>query len=172
MLNDHSKVADVACGIGYGSYIIAINSPERIVYAIDLDAGAIEYAMQYYRLQNINYSCNDVRTIDAQIGPLDAVVSFETIEHVSNPKPLLAWVLQILKEDGLFICSTPNEEKLKFTKAGFPHHERHYTPVEFETLLMEAGFKVTERYTQHNRETGELVKGWDGLYNIAVCTRA
>jgi 2-polyprenyl-3-methyl-5-hydroxy-6-metoxy-1,4-benzoquinol methylase len=172
LISGKSRVSDVACGIGYGSYIIAKASPDRTVYAVDLDAGAIEYAIQNYSLPNIDYICNDVRTIDRQIGPLDAVISFETIEHIPNPRPLLVWASEILKKDGVLICSTPNEDKLKFTKAGFPYHEKHYTPYEFEALLTEAGFKITGRYTQHDRETGELVEGWDGLYNIAICTPA
>ena len=38
----------------------------------------------------------------------DVIVSFETIEHVTDYRVYLAEVRRVLKDEGLFICSTPN----------------------------------------------------------------
>ncbi|MGB2631173.1 MAG: class I SAM-dependent methyltransferase, partial [Candidatus Omnitrophota bacterium] len=73
-----------------------------------------------------------------------------------------------LKTGGLFIVSTPNQNKLVFNKKDFPFHLRHYTPEEFEELLSRSGFKIRNRVTQYNRESEEVSEGWEGLYNIAV----
>src|SRR3989339_729977 len=51
-------VLDVACGSGYGSYIIA-NSGAKKVYAADCDSKTISYAKKRYPHDNINYICTD-----------------------------------------------------------------------------------------------------------------
>ena len=40
----------------------------------------------------------------------DAVVSFETIEHVSEPGLLLQEIARVLTDEGMCICSSPNRD--------------------------------------------------------------
>ena len=84
------KVLDAACGCGYGSYILA-QLPGVEVHGLDYDQGAIDYAEAHY-LRSVSShgsaSTFEVADLDAwEPGSVDAVVSFETIEHlVQEPK--------------------------------------------------------------------------------------
>ena len=69
----------------------------------------------------------------------DCVVSFQVIEHI-EPKTALTYLSEIkrvLKNGGIFICSTPNKKLrlLPFQKPWNPEHKKEYTRKEFEKLL-------------------------------------
>lgn len=66
---------------------------------------AVEYGRTHWDL--------DLRVIDANFqnkveGKFDAIVLWDTIEHLSNPKRLLSELRQMLKEDGILALSTPD----------------------------------------------------------------
>ena len=155
-----SFVLDVACGCGYGSKLL--HDLGFNVYGVDIDEGAIEYAKTHHNGPHFIQGVAE----DAY-GPFDAVVSFETLEHLKNP-------LEALKnfEAPLLWCSVPNEEKYPFSPEKFKDddypHQRHYTPKEFEKLLNDGGFEVFERYTQKDKQ-GDITKGTDGLFLVYGC---
>jgi len=74
----------------------------------------------------------------------DAVVSFETIEHVLDGSRFFIEMHRILKPGGTFICSTPN---IRYT-AHPPYHVREYTPEEFYELIQH-WFPHIEHYGQY-----------------------
>ena len=49
-------VADIACGVGYGSFLLADECGDRIkhIYAIDNDAESIRFALKRYTHQQNN----------------------------------------------------------------------------------------------------------------------
>ena len=57
------RVTDLACGVGYGSVILAEAGIK--VRAVDIDSEAIAYAKEYYLHPLINYHCADIN----QAGP-------------------------------------------------------------------------------------------------------
>lgn len=170
-VGDNFAVADIACGIGYGSFILA--QVERIssIFAMDIDPGAIEYAHSYYEHQKIEYREGDVTQVPLVPASFDMVMSFETIEHIQEYQKVLAIFFAALKPGGLLLCSSPNEEVIPLETMNNPYHFRHFTPAEFETCLQEAGFQVLERYTQTDRESDQMESGWHGIYNTAVCKK-
>ena len=127
-LKPRSHVLDLACGCGYGAHILA-EAGHRVV-AMDREAEAIAYAEQHYAHPNITY-----RVADAQDGgalPLvDAVVCFETLEHLEHPGILLNRFRGVAP---VLLASVPNEEKFPFR--GYKFHHRHYTAEEFDLSLI------------------------------------
>ena len=81
-----SRVVDFSCGVGYGSRILAVAG--NTVSGFDIDAEAIEYAKQHYLWHNTTFSVADGNS-PGELGEYDAAVSFETIEHIEDPRPLL-----------------------------------------------------------------------------------
>src|SRR5882672_4626203 len=72
----------------------------------------------------------------------DAVVSFETIEHVPDPARFVAECARVLKPGGLFLVSTPNRE-LWSPRSAKPlqrHHVKEFSRKEFLQVLQP--FKV------------------------------
>ena len=157
-----SKVADVACGCGYGSWMLYAAGHD--VTGVDISQEAIEYAeVNYPGPQYIRADVSEFR------GRFDVLVSFVTIEHLADPESFLK------KADApLLMASVPNEEILKFRPAKFADdeypHLRHYTPAEFEKLLNDAGFKVEEKFCQPSKR-GEIEAGTNGAFLIFMAYR-
>lgn len=157
-----AKVLDLACGCGYGSWIL--HSVGLEVTGADISSEAISFAEQHY--PGPAYLCQKAEEAS---GDFDAFVTFETLEHLDEPERLLKSV-----HAPLVIASVPNENVMpysaeKFLKDKFPH-KRHYTPQQFNELLESCGLKVIERYCQLNKY-GDIVPGSDGLFLINVCSR-
>lgn len=106
------NVLDGACGEGYGSAILSETAAS--VIGIDIDAGAVIRASEKYNdkknLKFIEASIADLHVIADH--SLDAVISFETIEHVpvEVQGEYLGEIARILKPDGFLVMSTPNKE--------------------------------------------------------------
>ena len=98
---------DCACGSGYGTKILS-NKAEKII-GVDFAQEAIDFANSYQSGENIEYICNDIGRLHFDKSFFDAIISFETLEHL--PKEVcLSFLDKIsywLKPDGLFIGSSP-----------------------------------------------------------------
>lgn len=157
-----SRVLDLACGIGYGSQMLA-KAGHRVI-GVDVSAEAIAYAEEYYSHPNVTFECRAAEDLNAdELGTFDAVVSFETIEHLAEP----AWVLSHWSHYARTLyASVPNEEV-------FPHagrvkfHHRHYTRAQFSDLLSSNGWKPAEWHGQAGPES-EVAPEVKGRTLIAV----
>ena len=157
------RVADIGCGVGYGSKIMADNGCR--VRAIDVDEEAIAYGKQHYADDHIAYAA--VSADNAGPYPiLDAAVMFECIEHMEDPLPALNRVNQYADR---LLCSVPNE--LVFPHNGrILYHYRHYTPAEFEHLLNVAGYEIEKLWGQAGPES-DPEENIQGRTLIALCRK-
>jgi 2-polyprenyl-3-methyl-5-hydroxy-6-metoxy-1,4-benzoquinol methylase len=127
----HKKVADIACGSGYGSNLIA-NGGARKVIGIDSDESTIRYAKKRYRRQNVIYKVGDAHCLDMISQTIDVVISFETIEHMKHPMKFLSEVKRVLKRSGTLLISTPNSN---YSMRDNPFHLKEYALKELNHLL-------------------------------------
>lgn len=167
-LPPNSRVVDVACGIGYGSSILA--DAGHTVLAIDNSEEAIAYGREHYSRPNIEFLCADASSLS--LGEFDAAVCFETIEHIENPRPLLLE----LRKAPVLICSVPNETVFPFRSErngwrGYAYHFRHYTRREFEGLLNSTGWNVTDWHGQEGPES-EVAPNVEGRFLVAEAVRS
>jgi 2-polyprenyl-3-methyl-5-hydroxy-6-metoxy-1,4-benzoquinol methylase len=159
------RTLDAACGCGYGSAILL--SSAKSVYGIDSSAEAISWAREHF--PGPIYIKGKIEDSPWQ-GRFDTVVSLETIEHVPDPSPLLKVFRKACR--GKFIVSTPNEARYPFVPHAYvndqsPHYQ-HYTPEQFDKLLLEHGFKILSRHFQHGK-LSEVKPGVDGMFMVYVC---
>lgn len=129
-------VIDVACGSGLGASIIANN---RDVIGFDLDPGAVEESMRN-ALDLRYYVCRaDATRLPLASGSVDAVVSFETIEHVPEASHLVRELRRVIKDRGVLILSTPNALVTRPVDGvpANPYHVREFTPDELGEILHE-----------------------------------
>ena len=80
----------------------------------------------------------------------DMVTLFHVMEHVSNPRVVLAEVVRVLKPDGVMILQVPNIESWQFKIFGarwygldIPRHLIDYSRNSMLKLLADSGFVVT-----------------------------
>jgi len=124
-------VLDVACGSGYGSYLLADKAEK--VWAIDINQEALALAEKKYQHPKIKFLADDVEIL-SKVGDkmIDLAVSFETIEHLKNPDNYLEQLKRVLKTDGLALISTPNRQVFGQKN---PWHLREYTKEDFSQIL-------------------------------------
>lgn len=102
-------VLDAACGEGYGSSLIAKQAKQ--VTGLDIDADTIKRAAQKYGSDNLDFVTGDVCALPFGDDACDAIVSFETLEHIdqASQRKFLQEIGRVLKPEGILIISTPNK---------------------------------------------------------------
>lgn len=106
------RVLDAACGLGYGSRVLADGTLADSVLGLDIDAAAIAYASDHYGAarSRLSFDTRDLASLgDMPASSFDVIVSFETVEHVRDPDRFLADCRRLLTPGGRFVCSVPNE---------------------------------------------------------------
>ncbi len=105
-------VLDIACGAGYGSALLARHAA-RVVGA-DLSPPAIEHARaRYASVPNLEFMQADCAALPFPDASFDAVVSFETLEHIAAQEAFFDEVRRVLRPAGLVVLSCPN--KVEYT---------------------------------------------------------
>ena len=127
-------VLDVACGTGYGSALLKDRGAKRVV-AVDVSPEAIEFATRHYRTAGLEFMVGDAHEL-AKCPTADLAVSFETIEHLSEPERFLASVRSRLERGGTFIVSTPIRQSGELRdEPRNPYHVTEWSVREFVDLL-------------------------------------
>ena len=130
---DAVRVADLACGEGYGSDVLARSGAE--VVGVDANPEAHEHARLRYVRPNLHFERTLVETYD---GPTDIVVFLQTIEHVQDPDAILERFKALVGPHGEAYVSTPNLLTLApegAEKSENPWHVKEYRADEYRELL-------------------------------------
>lgn len=133
-LCDGLDVLDVASGEGYGSALLA--GVARSVTGVEIDAGSVAHAQTAYTAPNLRFLQGDALAIPAGDASFDAVISFETLEHLADQARFLQEVRRVLRPGGLFLVSTP--DRTVYSAPGSdpnPYHVLELTPGELQALL-------------------------------------
>jgi SAM-dependent methyltransferase len=100
------RVLDAACGEGYGSFLLARAAAH--VTGVDISAAAVAHARQRYAAGNLAFAEGSVTALPLPDASVDVVVSFETIEHLTPQREMLAEFRRVLKPTGILVISSPN----------------------------------------------------------------
>lgn len=164
------RVADLACGEGYGSDVLARTAAE--VVGVDANPEAHEHARLRYRRSNLRFERGLVEEFE---GPCEAIVFLQTIEHVHDPAALLQ---RFAAAAPLSYVSTPNRLTLAppgAKKSDNPWHLREYTPGEYRALLEPRFTRVELLGVFHARKLRAhgiaLRLGWDRLHRALGLTK-
>jgi 2-polyprenyl-3-methyl-5-hydroxy-6-metoxy-1,4-benzoquinol methylase len=155
------RVMDAACGVGYGSEILA-EAGARWVTGVDFSEDAVAYAATHYSSRQTQFLRADVNHLPFASGVFDLVVSFETIEHLSDPDRLLQEFVRCLKNDGKLILSTPNASAVPPGSKHSPFHAKEFELMGL-TRLLGTYFKSQEMYWQPwpAHAIGDMEAAWN-----------
>ena len=164
------RVADLACGEGYGSSVLAGEAAD--VVGVDANPEAFEHARRRYRRPNLRF---ERALVEAYSEERDAIVFLQTIEHVERPGELLENFARLAP---VSYVSTPNRLTLAppgAEKSDNPWHLREYTPEEYRDLLAPHFSRVEILGLFHARKLRAhelaLRLGWDRVHKALHLTR-
>ena len=143
------RVLDAACGTGYGSNLMVVKGGAKSVLGIDVSEEALHFAARYAG-PNVSFKKQDCMRLSDLNEKFEAVVSFETIEHLSEPEEFIRQVSEMLEPGGVFICSTPNKYRLSGSGNINPFHPSELSFEEFE-IVFQKYFVLNSAY--HQSET-------------------
>lgn len=153
MIED-KNVADIACGAGYGSFLMG--SIAKSVTGFDISEDALAHAKSHFSKKNVSFDhANNISK-----NKFDIIVSFETLEHISEKDgdDFLKTLHNSLKDSGLLIISTPINRNPSVSQREnvTPYHIREYNEKEFSEKLRSNDFKVKHLFGQCNAITEKL----------------
>jgi 2-polyprenyl-3-methyl-5-hydroxy-6-metoxy-1,4-benzoquinol methylase len=148
VLAEGKQVLDIASGEGYGSHLLAKVAAN--VIGVDISEEAIKHAKTKYTDSNLDFRTGSVIIIPVESNSIDLVVSFETIEHLSQHEEMLSEIKRVLKSDGILIISSPNKQNYSIIPSyANPYHVKELFRDEFENLL--------GRYFKNCRFSGQRI---------------
>jgi SAM-dependent methyltransferase len=163
------RVADLACGEGYGSDILARTAAD--VVGVDANPEAHEHARARYRRPNLRFERAPVEDFE---GSCDAIVFLQTIEHIARPEALLDRFAALAP---IAYVSTPNRLTLAppgAERSDNPWHLREYVLGEYRELLEPRFERVEILGLFHARKLRmhelALRLGWDRVHSALRLT--
>jgi len=159
----NKRILDVACGDGFGSYLLSENNKK--VIGLDIDKYQIKNNKSNFIRRNLDFMVGDATNLKFKNNYFDAIVSFETIEHTQNTNQFLSELKRVLKKDGFLLISSINK---KFTKGLFKDekinkfHLREFTKEELIEDISKY-FKIISIYRQRPIRKNVFVKYLDIL---------
>lgn len=127
-------VLDIASGEGYGSEMLS--RVASTVIGVDIDKASVEHATRKYLRSNLSFkkgSCTEIPIPDKSV---DAIVSFETIEHICDHDAMMSEIKRVLKPGGLLIISSPEKKSYNDTTGVVnPFHLKELSLPEFLELM-------------------------------------
>lgn len=152
-----SRVADIACGTGYGTAELARLGCEVIAVDNDLHLLGRVAALGFsnVRIQPADLHTDDLtRLIPAE--SLSAIVCYETLEHLPDADAALAQLHAILAPQGYLLISVPDRLYESKDRAGLPYNRNHRQFFTYHSLtqhLLRNGFEVLYRLGQGTLNT-------------------
>ncbi|MEK3792179.1 methyltransferase domain-containing protein [Paenibacillus sp. FSL R7-0204] len=145
------RVLDAACGAGYGSKMLQAAGASHVL-GVDIDEASLVNARKTYGHDQIEYAYGNVNKLELEDKSFDIIVSFETIEHINDGSVWIKESSRLLKDDGIFIVSTPNRSQTNPVKYFVEqpqnfHHKYEYTITEFVGELLKE-YDILELYGQ------------------------
>ena len=105
-------VLDIACGTGYGMYLMSYwaksvsgyDRDDRIINTIKRD-----FQMKCPVFIEVRDLEKEVVLSNTLVQDFDVITCFETLEHLEDPERLISEIKKHLRPNGIFYFSTPNK---------------------------------------------------------------
>jgi SAM-dependent methyltransferase len=141
-------------GCSSGSFLEFLKGEPWKLYGIEMDADCAKRAGEK---SGAEVFVGDI--VDATFPPesLDVITCFDVLEHLYEPRQVIARVMEWLKPGGIFFVSVPNIDSAAARVSGtywhgleLPRHLFHYSPASLRYLAKSVGLQeislVTGRY--------------------------
>ncbi len=131
------SLLDLACGVGYGTRLIADGRADiESLLGVDIADSAVDHAERTYSDSRVRFEQADAMTFgDDREKSFDTIVSLETIEHLPEPGLFFERLCRLLKPGAVLIASVPTTPSVDLN----PHHLYDFTLFSFRQMGERAG---------------------------------
>lgn len=138
-------VLEIGFGDGYGSYYLSEYAKK--LYSVDLFPKNTISAHNKYNRDNLRFIAMNGCELAFKSKIFDTIVAFQVIEHIPRTSHalFLREVIRVLKNNGIFILTTPNILNLIKNAKGYaknPHHDLEFSYEMLKKLLREHFIEV------------------------------
>jgi len=147
------RILDVGCSVGKTGQILKERGFEE-VFAVEVNPQAAQQAKSYY--QEVIVGDIEKDTLPFSRGFFDCILYGDVLEHLIDPWKVLRSHREILKDDGIIICSIPNIRYYKILKPLILNgrweyvdlgvldrtHLRFFTLKTIEDMFLETGYQI------------------------------
>jgi len=142
-LTGNMTVLDIACGVGYGTNLLA--QKVQKVIGVDIDEKTIDNIKEEFSdVKNLEFCLANVLQTGFEYDCFDLIASMETIEHIPDEHQYLQEMKRILKPNGYFIFSTPQNRL-----GHIPMNNNHIKEYRLDELI-----ELTEQYFKIEKTIG------------------
>ena len=152
-------------GCSSGSFLESMKGPRWEIFGIEMSADAARKA----QARSGGQICvGDILEADFAPESFDVITCFDVLEHVYEPRSVLAKVQEWLKPDGVFYLLVPNVDSAAVRVFGsywygleLPRHLTHFSPESLRKMAGSAGLNVASesagRYPAVEESTRYLI---------------
>ena len=155
-----SRILETGCGAGQFIRAIKKMRPDLDCHGCDISSAAISAAR---RKPGVSYVLCRAEELPYAENFFDAVLIFDVLEHVENPRAVLGDIRRVLKTNGIFYCFAPCEgdylsiwhlldkfgRKKDITKK-YAGHINFFSRRSLKELCLSAGFGIARiAYSEH-----------------------
>lgn len=173
------RILDIGCATGF--FLDEAQKQGWQAFGVELSQWAAKSARQRFHLEVFEGLLHQA---NFPYNYFDAIVMFDVLEHLPNPKKTLEEIRRILKPRGVLCISTPDIESFlsKILRARWwgiqQSHIFYFSKDTLNKMLMASGFKV-ERWFSHarifsvaywSRRLGNYDKRLARLFNFVAST--
>ena len=108
--SDGDIILDVGCGSGVQLRSLNTTSPTLLI-GTDINQNALQYAKNK-NIPNTEFVRCNAEYLPFKTNTIDKIICAELIEHLQNPIDLVNESQRVLKNDGLIVITTPNENSI------------------------------------------------------------
>jgi ubiquinone/menaquinone biosynthesis C-methylase UbiE len=130
------------------------------VAGVEIDKPTVQHARSRYIKDNLEFIEGSILAVPIEgEQKFDVVVCFEGIEHIAEHDKLLSEVKRLLKDDGLFIVSTPN-------KTAYTDVPDYHNPFHIKELYFDEFESLVRQYFAHTHIFGQRVYAGSNIWSI------
>jgi SAM-dependent methyltransferase len=139
------NILDIGCGYGWFE-LYAVDVECKKIIGIEISSKDLVTAKNSINNSNVDFIVADALKLPFDDGVFDTVVSWEVLEHLPKDTEIVFFkeVRRVLKDNGVFYFSTPNNTLL--AKIGDPawwlQGHRHYKVSSLSEIIKKSGLSV------------------------------